>query len=64
MCNKGDGCKYAHDMLGMDLTRADFDFTVDTLHDLNVEQVCRVLGLCIDFVKVMMASFGVMVELI
>jgi len=50
-CNKGDGCKYAHDMLGLELTRADFDFTTDALHDLNTEQVCRIMGLCIDFAK-------------
>ena len=48
-------------MLGLELTRADFDFTTDALHDLNTEQVCRIMGLCIDFAKVIIDTFVVMV---
>lgn len=50
-CNKGDICKFGHAMLGLDLAKTDFDFTKDAYHHMNIEQVSRMCGLCIDFVK-------------
>ena len=51
-CSKGDGCKFGHAMLGLELNRADFDFTRDANHHMNTEQISRMCGLCIDFVRV------------
>ena len=39
-------------MLGLELNKADFDFTRDANHHMNIEQISRMCGLCIDFVRV------------
>ena len=43
-------------MLGLELNKADFDFTRDANHHMNIEQISRMCGLCIDFVRVSFVS--------
>jgi len=51
-CCKGDSCKFGHAMLGLDLNKADFEFSRDANHHMSLDQITRVCGLCNDFVKV------------
>jgi len=50
-CCKGDSCKFGHAMLGLDLSKADFEFSRDANHHMSLDQITRVCGLCNDFVK-------------